>query len=295
MAFDSTAALRQLDAKLNQLREKSYISTDLIDLLDEVAHLQLEARDEATVSIPDDSALATDESIMQGVPLVGREDFPHDAAQAEELLGKIIELLKKKGGPLGEGAEAVDAALQSGDLTPAELFDRFLDDDAKFFGTWAERMPEAPKTVAFLAFASLIPSLESAAEELAKKLPNMKVPAVSSCPLCGGLPLITSLNQKEGFRHATCSFCRHEYRIKRLACPICGEEDHEKLSFFTVDEEPGFRVDVCESCKTYVKTIDFRELDRIAVPVLDDLDSLALDYVAAGQGYRRATLSAWGF
>lgn len=295
MAFDSTAALRQLDAKLNQLREKSYISTDLIDLLDEVAHLQLEARDEATVSIPDDSALATDESIMQGVPLVGREDFPHDAAQAEELLGKIIELLKKKGGPLGEGAEAVDAALQSGDLTPAELFDRFLDDDAKFFGTWAERMPEAPKTVAFLAFASLIPSLESAAEELAKKLPNMKVPAVSSCPLCGGLPLITSLNEKEGFRHATCSFCRHEYRIKRLACPICGEEDHEKLSFFTVDEEPGFRVDVCESCKTYVKTIDFRELDRIAVPVLDDLDSLALDYVAAGQGYRRATLSAWGF
>lgn len=295
MAFDQSAARKQLDAKLTQLRKKSYISNDLIDLLDEVAHMQLDARSEASVSIPEDQALASDENIMQGVPLVGREDFPHDPAQAEELLGKIIALLKEKEGPLADGAKAVEAALESGDLTATELFDRFLDDDAKFFGTWAERMPEAPKTVAFLAFASLIPSLECAAEELAKKLPNMKVPAVSSCPLCGGLPLITSLKEKEGVRHATCSFCRHEYRIKRLACPVCGEEDHEKLSFFTVDEEPGFRVDVCESCKTYIKTIDFRELDRIAIPVLDDLDSLALDYVAAGQGYRRATLSAWGF
>ncbi|WP_394699668.1 formate dehydrogenase accessory protein FdhE [uncultured Pseudodesulfovibrio sp.] len=117
----------------------------------------------------------------------------------------------------------------------------------------------------------------------------MKVPEVGTCPICGSLPLISSLKEKEGFRHATCSFCRHEYRIKRIACPVCGEDDQKKLTFFTVDEEPGFRVDVCESCKTYIKTIDFRNLDRIAVPVLDDLDSLALDYVAAGQGYKRAT------
>ncbi len=123
----------------------------------------------------------------------------------------------------------------------------------------------------------------------------MKVPAVGTCPICGSLPLISSLNEKEGFRHATCSFCRHDYRIKRIACPVCGEEEQKKLTFFTVDEEPGFRVDVCDTCKTYIKTIDFRELDRIAVPVLDDLDSLALDYVAAGQGYKRATMSAWGF
>lgn len=295
MTFDLTAARRQLEGKLTQLRKKSYISTELIDLLDEVAHLQLEARNEADVTLPADEDLASDENVIQGVPLVGREDFPYDAKQAEALLTKLITMLKSLEGPLAQGAQAVESALESGDLTPQELFDRFMDDDAKFFGTWAERMPDAPKTVSFLAFASLIPSLERAAEDLAPKLPIMKVPAVSTCPLCGGLPLITSIREKEGLRHATCSFCRHDYRIKRLACPVCGEEDHEKLSFFTVDEEPGFRVDVCESCKTYVKTIDFRELDRIAVPVLDDLDSLALDYVAAGQGYRRATLSAWGF
>lgn len=285
----------RLEKKIAQLREKSYISEELINLLEQVAHMQLEARAEAEVTLPADNQLAPAEAIFQGMNLIGRDQFPHDTKQAENLLTKLITLLKDMGGPLGDGAAVIGKALESGELTTDTLFEKFLADDIEFFAPWAERMPEAPKTLSFLAFAALGPSIEAAAEMLADKLPDMKVPEVGTCPICGSLPLISSLEQKEGFRHATCSFCRHDYRIKRIACPVCGEEEQKKLTFFTVDEEPGFRVDVCESCKTYIKTIDFRELDRIAVPVLDDLDSLALDYVAAGQGYKRATLSAWGF
>lgn len=295
MEFDMNEAGRLLDKKLKQLRGKSYISEELIDLLDKVAHLQLEARAEAEVIIPADQEMAPAEAVFQGMSLVAREQFPFDSKQAERLLGQLIELLIETGGPLGDGAAILAKELEDGELTVPELFQKYLDDDTAFFAKYAERMPDAPKTVSFLAFASLSPSIETAAQILAEKLPEMKVPAVGTCPICGSMPLISSLKEKEGFRHATCSFCRHEYRIKRIACPVCGEEEQKKLTFFTVEEEPGFRVDVCESCKTYIKTIDFRELDRVAVPVLDDLDSLALDYVAAGQGYRRATLSAWGF
>ncbi|WP_272701168.1 formate dehydrogenase accessory protein FdhE [Desulfovibrio sp. Fe33] len=286
---------RRLDRKLAQLRKKSYISSELIDLLDEVSHLQLAALPEAEVRLPPDEQLAAPEAVLQGVSLVNRENFPFDAAQAERLLGELIRIVSKIDGPLGDGAGIAAKALESGELTPAELFRRFLDDDTAFFGKWAERMPGAPRTLPFLVQAAMGPSMEAAAGMLAAKLPDMKISPVGTCPVCGAMPLISSLEQKEGFRHATCSFCRHHYRIKRIACPVCGEDDHKKLTFFTVDEEPGFRVDVCETCKTYVKTIDFRNLDRVALPVLDDLDSLALDYVAANQGYRRATLSAWGF
>lgn len=295
MEFDMKAAGRRLDKKIGQLRKKSYISVDLIDLLDTVAHIQLDARPEAQFTLPAESDMAPAEAIMQGVPLVGRENFPYDPVQAKELLEKLIDLLKQTGGPLGDGAAVVELAIKSGELSVDELFAKFMEDDHAFFAPWTERMGQAPKTLSFLAFAALSPSIEAAADVLKEKLPATKVPAVGTCPLCGSLPLISSLEEKEGYRHATCSFCRHHYRIKRIACPVCGEDDQKKLTFFTVDEEPGFRVDVCETCKTYIKTIDFRQLDRIAVPVLDDLDSLALDYVAAGQGYKRATLSAWGF
>jgi FdhE protein len=295
MTFDKDKAGRTLDRKLTQLRGKSYISAELIDLLDSVAHLQLEARAAAAVTLPPDSELTPAAGVIQGVPLVSRACFPHDEDQATTLLGAIVTLLENTGGPLAQAAKAVRTALEDGQLTAADLFHRFLTDDTAFFASWAERTPDAPKALAFLAFASLGPSMEAAAEALAAKLPDIKVPEAGTCPICGSLPLISSLRNKEGLRHATCSFCRHDYRIKRIACPVCGEDDQKKLTFFTVDEEPGFRVDVCESCKTYIKTIDFRDLDRISLPVFDDLDSLALDYVAAGQGYRRATLSAWGF
>ena len=295
MERNMTEAKRKLDNKISQLKKKSYISSELIDLLDAVAHMQLDAYAEAVVTLPPDSELTPVGAVLQGVSLMAREDLPYDAVQAEALLGRLIDLLSKAGGPMGEGADAVAKALDSGEFTPAELFTKFQNDDTAFFASWMERTPNAPKTLPFLAFASMGPSIEAAAGLLAEKLPAIKIPAVGTCPICGSLPLISSLEQKEGARHATCSFCRHHYRIKRISCPVCGEEDQKKLTFFTVEEEPGFRVDVCDTCKTYIKTIDFRELDRVALPVLDDLDSLALDYVAAGQGYKRATLSAWGF
>ena len=295
MERNMTDAERKLNRKIEQLKKKSYISAELIDLLDGVSHLQLKAYAEAEVDLPPDSQLPPAEALYQGVSLVAREDFPFDPIQAEKLFSELLKLLETSGGTLAQGAKVVRKALKDGELTPADLFRRFLDDDTRFFAAFAERTPEAPKTLPFLVFAAMSPSIEAAADRLAGKLPEIKVSPVGTCPVCGSLPLISSLEQKEGFRHATCSFCRHHYRIKRISCPICGEDDQKKLTFFTVDEEPGFRVDVCETCKSYIKTIDFRELDRVALPVLDDLDSLALDYVAAGQGYKRATLSAWGF
>jgi Protein involved in formate dehydrogenase formation. len=45
----------------------------------------------------------------------------------------------------------------------------------------------------------------------------------------------------------------------------------------------------------YVKTLDFRELDSEPMPALDDMATLALDMLAQEEGYKRPTLSAWGF
>ncbi len=40
---------------------------------------------------------------------------------------------------------------------------------------------------------------------------------------------------------------------------------------------------------------DFREVDKVSVPALNDLESLPLDFVAVEEGYNRGTLSVWGF
>ena len=80
-----------------------------------------------------------------------------------------------------------------------------------------------------------------------------------------------------------------------MACPFCNEKKEACFEYFTVKEQPGFRVDVCKTCNMYTKTIDFREMDKKHLPIFDDLESLTLDIMARNEGYNRPTLSAWGF
>ena len=40
---------------------------------------------------------------------------------------------------------------------------------------------------------------------------------------------------------------------------FCLEEDAKKLDYFTTENEPGYQVHVCRSCKSYIKIADFRE------------------------------------
>ena len=73
------------------------------------------------------------------------------------------------------------------------------------------------------------------------------------------------------------------------------QSHREKLEFFEAREEPGFRVDTCRTCNMYIKTTDFRKMDRNGLPLVDDLESLPLDIRAQKENFKRATLSAWGF
>ncbi len=284
-----------LQKKVLELKRKEYLPQAMLDLLSEVYSEQIKAREEAVVAAPPLEELPDFQRRLQGAPLVERFGFPYDAKQAKALFAAFLELVCGQQAPLKTAGEVIRDALAQGDLDLDAAFQAYLAGDLTLVDAWAARTPEAPRTFAFLVQSSLMPSLAAAADALAPerdKIPNW---LHGHCPTCGSLPLISVLVGKEGFRHFTCSFCQTDYRSKRIGCPICGEQDFEKLSFYTVEDEPGFRVDLCHSCKRYIKTADFRSLDRRFLPLMDDLASLALDLIAAKKGYSRPTLSAWGF
>ncbi|GAB7024524.1 formate dehydrogenase accessory protein FdhE [Salidesulfovibrio brasiliensis] len=282
--------------KAEFIRGRDHLPGELMDLLEQVARLQADARKTVSVALPDDDALATPEENLMGKPLLARNEFPYDAKNADALFRDILELLGTQDGPMASAAAVLEKALDEGELETEQAYRSLLNDDGALFEEWAKRTAEAPRALAFLTRSALEPSLTAVSETLAERLASHEGARMSgSCPICGSLPLISRLEGKQGFRFATCSHCRHEYRVRRIACLLCDEGDHEKLTFFTVKEEPGYRVDVCKTCGNYMKTIDFREMDRKVLPILDDLDSLSLDFVARENGYQRATLSAWGF
>ncbi len=300
---------RLLVKTLKILKQKDPIPKDLIALLGETAALQLDSARDISIDLPDlaPASLGRAETAKNPVltPATLPLDRKHIAAFFSHLTKKIKDPDTAEGKnrfprPMVAAVKLIEAAFDNGELDLDSCIDECLQGQGPVMAHWAERTPKAPAALNFLVRAAIEPSLTAAVTALAEWLKQQQAPSeqeirqTGTCPVCGSLPHMLELREKEGFRFAFCSLCRHEYRIRRLACPVCDNTDTDKLKFFTVPEEPGFRVETCDSCKSYIKTIDFRGFDRQSFPALNDLESLALDFLAQDQGYSRATLSVWG-
>jgi formate dehydrogenase accessory protein FdhE len=120
------------------------------------------------------------------------------------------------------------------------------------------------------------------AEEDTAKFPSL-------CPLCGARPLLGVLRPEGdgGKRFLLCSFCLREWEFRRIFCSTCGEETETKLPVYVAEQFPYIRVEACETCKFYLRTIDLTT-DGNAVPLVDDLAALPLSLWAEEHGYSRA-------
>lgn len=286
---------RLLDTRIDLLKKKDHIPAELLDLVRQVYSRQIDAVADAAPAPAPEEALATAHEHLQGKPVLSREDFPVDEASAKILFEEFLRLLLDSGGPMGDAASVVAAAVAEGKPSLADCIAAHLAGNEDFFNEFGKKTPDAPRVLAFLTYCAVAPSAMAVARALIGRHEADKPWPHTHCPVCGSLPLIGELRDKEGFRHMTCSFCRTSYRVPRLQCALCGEQHHEKLSYFTADDETGYRVEVCQSCKMYIKTADFRELDKKILPLIDDLESLSLDILAGNEGYSRPTLSGFGF
>jgi len=112
--------------------------------------------------------------------------------------------------------------------------------------------------------------------------------AYAVCPVCNRRPGFGAMRQMgEGAaRSLVCGFCLTEWDFRRIVCPACGEENERKLAVFSASEFDYIRVECCDTCKTYIKTIDLTKNGR-AEPLVDELASAPLDLWATERGYAK--------
>jgi len=115
------------------------------------------------------------------------------------------------------------------------------------------------------------------------------------CPLCGGAPIVGVLRAEgDGAKKSLiCMLCAHEWAFRRIYCPSCGEERESHMAFYSAPEIPHVRVDVCDTCRTYLKSVDLTKTG-LAVPIVDELATLPLDLWAREQGYRKLQVNIVG-
>jgi FdhE protein len=115
------------------------------------------------------------------------------------------------------------------------------------------------------------------------------------CPFCHRKPGFGVLRQMGdgGARSMSCTFCLAEWEFRRIVCPGCGEENDKKLAVFTASDFDYIRVECCDACNSYIKTIDLTKNGR-AEPLVDELASGPLDLWAREHGYAKLQTNLLG-
>lgn len=83
--------------------------------------------------------------------------------------------------------------------------------------------------------------------------------AVGHCLICGNVPSIVVRETADGAARAAllCDVCGSEYEVDVTTyCPICCGESSAPKQLVVFPEYEGMALEVCEDCRTYVKTIE---------------------------------------
>jgi FdhE protein len=153
-------------------------------------------------------------------------------------------------------------------------------------GRWrtaSDSHPVSSESETLLAWIFLQPYAECLADRSEHKPGN---DALAFCPFCGGKPLAGVLRPEgDGSkRFLICALCATEWPFRRILCPGCGEESVDKLAVYTANDFSNVRVEGCDSCQSYIKTVDLTKNGR-AVPVVDELATIPLNLWADEHGY----------
>ena len=147
-------------------------------------------------------------------------------------------------------------------------------------------IPDSPADLEeFLALAFLQPYAEFVRSRVPLQLEGY---THALCPFCSRKPALGVLRQQgDGARRSLlCGFCLCEWEFRRIVCPNCDEKDHAKLPVYTAAEFPYIRVECCDSCHTYIKSIDLSK-NGLADPLVDEIASVPLDLWAEEHGYAK--------
>ncbi|TYO95805.1 FdhE protein [Geothermobacter ehrlichii] len=229
----------------------------------------------------------------QGFPLLRGEMLQIDAETARTFFASLLQVMCEHGEQGRDELQVLQGALQAEKLNLPVLLRAAFDRDRKPVTRAAEDAGVSPALLEYCLTTALGAALERCRQA------GLAEAVVADwehgyCPFCGGLPAIAELRGEEGKKLLQCSLCGHQWSFHRLTCIHCGNTDHETLAYFTVDGEPGCRVDVCRSCSGYLKVVDSRQRGEGLPLEVEDAATLQLDVLAAREGFSRGKKETTG-
>ena len=283
MGPEDTGRTNEIDHKILERlwtleREKGQLFS-LAKVYRELFQIQMEAKSRATMITANPGEDLRRERLREGIPLLLFEDFRPDWNQVQAVFKQIM------------AWSAMDSEVSSKirDLRSMGSDPGLLREAAEawYRGLSLKRLPVSQETdfdlLTAVIGATLKPFLSVYSTLLLPEV-EQELWRRTYCPICGGKPDFSSLKEG-GTRWLLCSRCDGEWLFSRIECPYCGTRDQEALAYFTKEEQPGYRIYVCEECRTYLKGIDSTVSGAEVFLPLERVLTLDLDRRGREKGY----------
>ena len=228
--------------------------------------------------------------LKEGFPLIEKKDFNIDITSSAQLFELICRIGKDANETMKNNIQAIEEATTINAFNLKELLRGFHDD--ALIDRISKEFNIEKTILKFIVHMIIQPSIHANVETL-KDYIDFNKWQMGYCPICGSLPYMSELKEN-GRRYLICSFCNFQWPGERLKCPFCENSDHNKLHYLYAEGQEAYRIDLCDKCNQYIKTVDSRKLDYEMCPELEDITTLHLDILASDRGYKKPLPSFWG-
>ena len=223
------------------------------------------------------------ERLKNGLPCFTAESLEPDPEFLEGVFREIASLVRKHAVAEEGELERFDDLRRAGGIDLAQLVRKMVAGDAEYFNRISAEKGLPPELLVFFAENLARVFLSGWAEGLPAEA--FRGWLRGYCPVCGNEPRISKIEPKQGKRILSCSLCGTLWVFRRVECPYCGNVDSRQLRFFQMEEGSPYRVDVCEKCRRYIKSVDERKTGKETVLSTIDVITGYLDEAARKEGY----------
>jgi FdhE protein len=284
-------SLDQIKKRIARFQKKKPHYRAILDLYSQILEEQVKVYPQLKITSPQVNKKRVQSRLNKGLPLLGTEGFTLDIEAAQKLFYTLSAIGKRSTPRMEDEIPRITEAAESGKMDLQGLLSKHYDGD--YLTHEAEQCGFDKGILSFLVQASIRPSVVAQMEHIKDSL-NLEEWVQKECPICGSPSQMAQLRDEEGKRYLQCSFCGCQWRWERIACPYCSNKDFNLLHYFYSEEEEAYRVDLCDHCAGYIKTVDSRKLDYEPYLDLEDVVTIHLDILAVEKGYRRSAPTPWG-
>jgi len=289
MNYKSGFNPEEISKAVEEVKRKRPDYASMLDLYEKIFIAQEKSKSAIRLSeytIPDDILSL---KLKERLPLINISQFNIDHESSKHLFEDICAILSEADNGLSDHIKKITDLIDEKKLNTDKLLSTIIQEDESLFEKVEEEYKIDKKILSFIIYNSIKPSLTLFSAKLSGYLDKLNEWDKGYCPVCGSAPEF-SLFEENGKRFLICSFCNHKWASKRIYCPFCENTDHKSLHYFDIEDEEEYRVDVCDQCKKYIKTIDTKKTTRLIYPQLEYVSTPHIDIKIEEMGFRKGII-----